>query len=188
MNYSDSSRGGPAAPSGSLARGIAGAALGAFFGALLWALVGMFGYIAAIVGFAIAWLVTFGYDRAGGPQTLARVAVVFLAMVASVLLGNVFQVEWQMRDAWKEHRANLDATVEEIFREDPDLAALQGDERAETMAAMREEADAMTYGEFRSEVLSDPEVRHELLKNLGLGLLFAFLGGCGFLRKTGEEE
>lgn len=182
------SRTAPAPRKGSLVRGIVGAALGAFTGALLWALVGMLGYIAAIVGFAIAWLVTFGYDHAGGTQGLPRVAVVFLAMVASVVLGNAFQVEWQLRDAWRQHRAKLDETVEMLFREAPDLAALEGEAREEALEGMRAGVEGITYGEFRSEVLHDPDVRRDLLKNLGMGLVFAFLGGFGFLRKKKTEE
>lgn len=178
----------PVPRTGSLVRGIVGAALGALAGALLWALVGLLGYISALVGFAIAWLVTFGYDHAGGVQGLPRVVVVFLAMVASVVLGNAFQVEWQLRDAWRQHRAKLDETVEMLFREAPDLAALEGEAREEALEGMRAGVEGVTYGEFRSEVLRDPDVRRDLLKNLGMGLIFAFLGGCGFLRKKDGEE
>jgi hypothetical protein len=168
---------------GSLVRGIVGAALGAFFGALLWALVGMLGYIAAIIGLAIAWLVTFGYDHAGGPEGAVRVVVVLVAIVASVVFANAIQVEYEIRTSYRDALANLDGEIAAAIREDPDLAKLDDAARAEAAAAMREEAEVLACGEYRSEVLADPEVRGEVLKNLGMGLLFALAGGAGFLRR-----
>ena len=174
----------PAPRKGSLVRGVVGAALGAFAGALLWALVGMLGYIAAIVGFAIAWLVTFGYDHAGGPEGLVRVVVVFVAMAASVALANFMQVEWQLRSEFKHFGDDVIAEL----RADPDFKALDAESQAESLADAKEKIESLSFGEFRSAVLSEPENRNELLKNVGMGLLFAFLGGFGFLRKKKTEE
>lgn len=177
-------RNAPAPRRGSLVRGIVGAALGAFAGALLWALVGMLGYIAAIVGFVIAWLVTFGYDRAGGPEGLVRVVVVFVAITASVVLANFMQVEWQLRSEFKHFGDDVIAELQA----DPEFKALDAESQAESLADAKEKIARLSFGEFRSAVLSEPENRNEMLKNTGMGLLFAFLGGFGFLRKKKTEE
>lgn len=73
---------------GSYATGLMGALIGAALGGVLWAVVMYFGYIASFVGLAIGWLAEFGYNLLKGKQAKGKIAVLILAVIFGVLLGN----------------------------------------------------------------------------------------------------
>ena len=74
---------------GSYPMGIVGALIGALLGAVVWALVLSIGYIAAIVGLLIGWLALKGYDLCHGKQGKAKLAIVIVAVILGVLVGNI---------------------------------------------------------------------------------------------------
>lgn len=74
---------------GSYLRGSLGALLGSVIGAAAWALVLNLGYVASLVGFLIGWLAERGYNLLKGKQGKAKVAILIVAVILGVLLGNI---------------------------------------------------------------------------------------------------
>lgn len=73
---------------GSYLTGTIGALIGALVGAILWAVVLNMGYVASLVGFVIGWLAEKGYNLLRGKQGKAKVAILILAVIVGVLVGN----------------------------------------------------------------------------------------------------
>lgn len=73
---------------GSYGTGLIGALLGGAIGAVLWAIVLNMGYVASVVGLAIGWLADKGYSLLKGKQGKAKVAILIIAIIFGVLLGN----------------------------------------------------------------------------------------------------
>ena len=74
---------------GSYISGIVGALLGALLGSVLWALVLSAGYVASIVGFVIGWLAEKGYNLLKGKQGKGKVAILIIAVIIGVVVGNL---------------------------------------------------------------------------------------------------
>lgn len=68
--------------------GLAGALLGSVLGAALWAVVLYFGYVASIIGFVIGALAEKGYNLLRGKQGKGKIAILIIAVIIGVLLGN----------------------------------------------------------------------------------------------------
>ena len=73
---------------GNYLTGLVGALLGSVIGAVLWAVVLYLGYVASIVGFAIGWLAEKGYNLLRGKQGKGKIAILIIAVIVGVLLGN----------------------------------------------------------------------------------------------------
>ena len=73
---------------GSYAAGTVGALLGSLVGSVLWAIVLNMGYVASLVGFVIGWLAEKGYNLFKGKQGKAKVAILIVAVIIGVLVGN----------------------------------------------------------------------------------------------------
>lgn len=76
------------ADTGNYFTGLLGAFAGSAIGAVLWAVVLSFGYVASIVGLVIGWLAEKGYNLLKGKQGKAKVFILILAVIFGVLLGN----------------------------------------------------------------------------------------------------
>lgn len=74
--------------SGNYFTGLIGALLGSAVGAVLWAVVLYFGYVASLVGLAIGWLAEKGYTLLKGKQGKGKIAILIIAIIIGVLLGN----------------------------------------------------------------------------------------------------
>jgi hypothetical protein len=131
--------------------GAVGALIGAMLGAVVWTIVGMMGYIAGIVGFLIAFLAGKGYDLLGGKNGKAKIAVVIVCIILAVIAGNVGTYAWQIHEAYTEVSASLKPW--------------------ETIVPESE-----FFGLMIEELAVNSEFHAELLKNLGMGLLFAAAG------------
>ena len=81
---------------GSYATGLVGALLGAALGAVAWAALLNFGYVASIVGLLIGFLALKGYDLLKGKQGKGKVAILVIAIVLGVLLGTFGGYMWQL--------------------------------------------------------------------------------------------
>ena len=68
--------------------GFLGALLGSAVGAVLWAVVLYFGYVASLVGLAIGWLAEKGYNLLKGKQGKGKIVILIIAVIIGVLLGN----------------------------------------------------------------------------------------------------
>ena len=73
---------------GSYLTGFVGALLGSALGAVLWAVVMYFGYVASIVGLAIGWLAERGYTLLKGRQGKGKIAILIVTIILGVVLGN----------------------------------------------------------------------------------------------------
>lgn len=74
--------------SGSYLTGTVGAILGALVGSVLWAVILYVGYVASIVGFVIGWLANKGYDLLKGKKGKGKVAILIVAVILGVIVGN----------------------------------------------------------------------------------------------------
>ena len=74
---------------GSYITGFVGALLGSMVGAVLWAVVLYFGYVASLVGLVIGWLAEKGYNLFKGKQGKGKIAILIIAIIIGVLLGNL---------------------------------------------------------------------------------------------------
>ena len=74
---------------GSYLNGTLGALLGSVIGAVAWALVLNLGYVASLIGFLIGWLAEKGYNLLKGKQGKAKIAILIVAVILGVLLGNI---------------------------------------------------------------------------------------------------
>lgn len=81
---------------GSYVQGFFGALGGALIGAILWAIIYMVGYIASIVGLVAGWLAEKGYNLLRGKQGKGKVAILIIAVILSVIVGNY--LGWVMMD------------------------------------------------------------------------------------------
>lgn len=72
---------------GSYGTGLIGALLGSALGAVLWAVVLNFGYVAALVGLVIGWLAEKGYNLFHGKRGKGKVVILIAAVIFGVLLG-----------------------------------------------------------------------------------------------------
>lgn len=77
------------ADTGNYLTGAIGAFLGATVGSVVWAVVLYLGYVASIVGLLIGFLAEKGYNLLKGKQGKGKIAILILAIIFGVLLGNV---------------------------------------------------------------------------------------------------
>ena len=77
------------ADTGTVGAGIIGALLGALLGAIPWAILLYLGYYAAVAGLLIGWLSKKGYELLRGKRCKAKLYIVIIASVLSVLVGNL---------------------------------------------------------------------------------------------------
>lgn len=137
--------------------GIIGAAVGALIGAALWTLVGIIGYVASIVGLAIAFLASKGYELLGGKPGTVKLITVIVCVILAVIVGTVGTEIYYLHDYYQEEVAKLEAWEEAI----PEMEFLAG-----TIPMLWEDA----------------EVLGALAKDVLMGLFFAALGCFGLLR------
>jgi len=152
---------------GSYATGLLGALLGAAVGAIAWCLVMQLGIIASLVGFAIGWLAEKGYTLLKGKAGKGKVVILIFAVIFGVLLGTfaAHAVDW--------YRA-----IAEYY---PDaVATINGREVL------------VGYGDIPKLILytlgTDSEYLGATVKDVLLGLLFAFMGVFGILKSAAGKK
>lgn len=152
---------------GSYLTGLLGALLGAVIGAVLWCLVMQLGVIASLVGFAIGWLAEKGYRLLKGKDGTGKVVILIVAVIIGVLLGTfgAHAVDWYQAIA--EYYPNAAATID-------------GREVA------------VTYSDIPRLILyylgNDSEYLGDTVKDVLLGLLFAFMGVMGILKSAAGKK
>ena len=147
---------------GSIITGFIGAIVGALIGAAAWAVVAvLLNLITALIGLLIGFLAGKGYDLLKGRQGKAKVVCVVIAVIIGVVVGVGGSYVWQIHDAYMEQYGDL-LQYNSVF--------------------VRSEAS------FFERILLDSEVQGEILKNLALGLLFAFLGCWSLLREMNAPK
>lgn len=136
---------------------ILGALIGALLGAAAWAVLGIVGYIASLIGLLIAFLASKGYDLMGGKPGAMKLITLIVCVVLAVVVGNVAVSIYSIHEGYQ--KAVQDLKPWEV---------------------------AMPEGEFIAEMLpvlfEDSEFVEPFVKDTLLGLLFAGLGCFGTLR------
>lgn len=74
---------------GSYLTGALGAFTGALLGAVVWAVILMFGYVASLVGLLIGWLSDKGYRLAKGKNGKGKLVILILAVIFGVAVGTI---------------------------------------------------------------------------------------------------
>lgn len=144
--------------------GIVGALIGALIGALAWAVVGALGYIASIIGLLIAFLAAKGYDLLRGPQGMIKLIVLILCVILAVGVGNLGAYLWTIHSSYIE-------VVEELSTIERQLVI----------------SEAEYFSNVLPELMNDPEIQRDFLKDMGIGLLFAVLGCFGLLKNAAKK-
>lgn len=150
---------------GSVITGFFGALIGALLGAVVWAAVYVFGYVASLVGFLIGFLSGKGYDLMGGRQSAAKIVIVVLCVILAVAAGNVGAYAWILHGTYQD-----------------ELAALSAEELQYVMS------EAEFFDMAVKDLMADSEFLADAAKDLGVGLLFAFLGCAGTLKQAGGKK
>ena len=144
--------------------GVIGAFIGAMLGAVVWAVVGMIGYIAGIVGWLTAFLSGKGFDLLGGKSIKVKLTAVIVFVIIAILVGSLAVVVWQLHEVYVEETAGM--------------SALQ-------LKFVPTEAEWLP--ETLVECLQDSEVQGALLKDIGIGLLFAAWACWYLLREMAQK-
>ena len=143
-------------------RGTIGAFLGAVIGGVVWAVVMAMGYFLSIIGLLIAFLVDKGYALFGGKPCRAKVAVLVVCIILSIVIGIV---------------GGYSALFGQVY-----------DEAAGNLTYL--ESITMTKSEFildcwlGSDLWSDAEFTSEFFTNAGMSAIFAALGCYGVIRSA----
>lgn len=145
--------------------GIAGALLGALLGALVWAIVGAFGYIASIVGLLIAFLAAKGYDLLRGPQGIIKLIVLIFCVILAVSIGNAGAYLWAVHAGYTEAVSEMGPVEQQLVM-----------------------SEAEYLRSVLPELVNDPQIQQEFLKDMGVGLLFAVVGCIGLLKQAGKKS
>lgn len=146
-----------ARPIENVARGTIFALVAIPVGVALWVIIWSFGFIASIVGFAVAWLAVTLY-RFGAGGVISRtgavrvIAVTVITMLLAIFGGLVSDVAIGLGEAWQL------SPVSVIFEPG--------------------------FWDFFSLYINDFEVQKSLLPSVGIGLLFAAIGCFGTLRRA----
>lgn len=127
-----------------------GALIGAAIGAVFWALVGILGYMASIVGFIIAYLADKGYDLLNGRQGTIKMVVRIVCVFLAVGNGTLGSYVWMIHDNYT-YQYNALSEVEKKY------------------------GDTMTKSEYMVELLSDSDLQGSMLKDSAMGLPSLFL-------------
>lgn len=115
---------------GSYIKGAVGAFLGSALGAVVWALVLMFGYVASLVGLLIGWLSDKGYRLMHGKNGKGKVAILILSVIFGVVIGTIGAdviTLLQMIDNGEMPgvvAGDIPALMQYLFLEDPEYRAI----------------------------------------------------------------
>ncbi len=140
-------------PEGSIIAGIIGAFFGAVIGAGLFVIVGYAGYIFSWVAVLTVFYVRKGYDLLHGRKGKIRTAIIVIFLLFSVVLGAL---------------AGEAVILLEGFHEEMDALSV-----FEQKMIRRIYPDDLSY---LMSCLQDSDIQLDLLKKLGLSLLFSLVG------------
>lgn len=151
---------------GSYVTGLIGALLGALVGAVAWCLVMQLGIIASLVGFAIGWLAEKGYTLLRGKAGKGKLVILILAVIFGVLAGT-----------FAAHAVDWYKAIAEFYPN----AAITIDGR-ETLVGYGDIPRLIVY-----TLQTDSEYLGGTVKDVLMGLLFAFMGVFGLLKNAAKK-
>ena len=143
--------------------GLIGALVGALVGAVAWCLVMQLGIIASLVGFVIGWLAEKGYTLLKGKAGKGKLVILIVAVIFGVLAGTfaTHAVDWAQAIAEYYPNAAIVIDGREVLVDYSDIPSL------------------ILY-----ELTNDSEYLFATVKDLLLGLLFAFMGVFSILKNA----
>ena len=144
--------------------GVIGAFIGAMLGAVVWAVVGMIGYIAGIVGWLTAFLSGKGFDLLGGKSIKVKLTAVIVFVLIAILVGNMAVLAWQLHEYYVAETAGMSALQLKFV-----------------------EAESEWLPVAFVEQLSVPETQSAMLKDIGIGILFAAWACLYLLREMAQK-
>ena len=113
---------------GSYGKGILGALAGATIGAILWGILLMLGYVAALAGLAIGFLADKGYNLLKGKQGKGKLWVLIGAILFGILLGTVGgHVAERMKEWGTGLAESASTTVDMILHDEAKRSIFLGD-------------------------------------------------------------
>lgn len=83
-------------------RGLVGALIGGLIGVIPWVIVYLLGYIVGILGLVIGFATKFGYEKLGGKPGKAKVWIIVLVVIFSVVLGSLIGVNISLHNMLQE--------------------------------------------------------------------------------------
>lgn len=151
---------------GSYVTGLIGALVGALIGAVVWCLVMQLGIIASLVGFVIGWLAEKGYTILRGKAGKGKLVILIVAVIFGVLAGTfaAHYVDWYQAIAEYYPNAAIVIDGREVLVDYSDIPSL------------------ILY-----DLTNDSEYLFATVKDLLLGLLFAFMGVFSLLKNAAKK-
>ena len=151
---------------GSYVTGLIGALVGALIGAVAWCLVMQLGIIASLVGFVIGWLAEKGYTILRGKAGKGKLVILIVAVIFGVLAGTfaAHYVDWYQAIAEYYPNAAIVIDGREVLVDYSDIPSL------------------ILY-----DLTNDSEYLFATVKDLLLGLLFAFMGVFSLLKNAARK-
>lgn len=151
---------------GSYISGLLGALLGALIGAIAWCLVMQLGIIASLVGFVIGWLAEKGYTLLKGKAGKGKLVILIVAVIFGVLAGTfaAHAVDWYQAIAEYYPNAALTIDGREVLVDYSDIPRI------------------ILY-----TLSTDSEYLGGTVKDILMGLLFAFMGVFGILKNAAKK-
>lgn len=151
---------------GSYISGLLGALLGALIGAIAWCLVMQLGVIASLVGFVIGWLAEKGYTLLKGKAGKGKLVILIVAVIFGVLAGTfaAHAVDWYQAIAEYYPNAALTIDGREVLVDYSDIPRI------------------ILY-----TLSTDSEYLGGTVKDVLMGLLFAFMGVFGILKNAAKK-
>lgn len=158
---------------GNVFAGFIGALIGTAVGIVLWVLIGKLGYISSLVGLVGAFVAAKLYDAFGGRKGGAKTFILIICMLAMVVVGVGGTYFWQSMDLYNEELEECVVLFQQYYGYNETQA------RAEAEILMEDSYNGK-FGYFK-ELMSQPENDGLMLKDLGMGVLFAALGCVGII-------
>lgn len=177
---------------GSIVRGLIGAIIGAVIGAVLWAVIAIgTEKIYSIVGFLIGLIVGFGYDLFKGRKGAARMVIVAVCVILSVVSGIVAANIYLLHDGYREECDFIaTATKQELvdrYCTEEELAMLES-----YPAVLRQrmidsfEVEMPGEEEFIKLCVEDPEFTSGVAGDCVTSAFFALLGSYALILNNGK--
>ena len=138
-------------------RGFVGALLGSFIGVIPWIVLYTFGWFSGLLGLLIGFAAKKGYELMGGKPGKAKAWIVVILVILAVFVGQIAGDYIQLHKALQEELGATGITLSDL-----------------------NDWYSMLFNE-------DPEFRGATIKNILMGLLFAFLGMYGIFAELKKE-
>lgn len=145
--------------------GLTGAVVGMILGAALWTLIGIAGYIASLAGIVMAYLISKGYDLLRGKPGKFKALLLAILVIIGVIVGTAGTNIAGAHNTYKDIESSLRPGEYITYRDMP----------------IYSESEMVTA--LLKDMPSDPDV----MKDMGLGLVFAALGTFGIIKAAGNH-